>query len=272
MRLGLPLWSSTLLWRSAEAGCVLALALTCGHFVEGAAEARRAARLAELEPTAVTPLSASPAEEPANLPEYILAAHRFTANCQPSLDLAARDGAQITLTLQADCAADGRVEIRHGGMEFAARMPIGRPLRLTIPALEAGGEVVVRLEGGEELRGVVALPDLSRHRRFVLTSADPMRLQADAEGGWMTQLGDADLDQPLVAQVYTYPAQGSAKVQVQLRNTAATCGQSLRGQTISSRLGRVEASLLRVDLPECAAGPVAIYLKNLDQDVKVASR
>ncbi|MCW1917158.1 hypothetical protein NX862_00160 [Rhodobacter sp. KR11] len=273
MRDMVPAWFSALLWRGAEAAFVVAVAVTCGSYVENSAQARQAAWQARMSPNSITPLSASLTEEaPRSQPHYGLMA---APNCAPQLTLAARDGALIVLTLQAACAADGRVEITHAGMTFAARMPIGRPLRLTLPALDAAGEVLAVLPGGMQARAAVALPDLRALHRFAVTAptAQALQLQGDPEaGGALTLLGDADLAQPLLAQVYTYPAKGAAQARVEVTSSAVFCGQSLIGQTISSRFGRADATALRVDLPECGARPVVMHLKNLDQDVKVASR
>lgn len=183
MRDMVPAWFSALLWRGAEAAFVVAVAVTCGSYVESSAQARQAAWQARMSPNSITPLSASLTEEaPRSPPHYGLMA---APNCAPQLTLAARDGALIVLTLQAACAADGRVEITHAGMTFAARMPIGRPLRLTLPALDAAGEVLAVLPGGMQARAAVALPDLRALHRFAVTAptAEALQLQGDPEAG-----------------------------------------------------------------------------------------
>lgn len=147
----------------------------------------------------------------------------------------------------------------------------------------------MRLPDGREVQAALAMPDLTEARRFAVTWTGPEALDlrgvagattvsaaepgpaTGGDAGWMTELGTPGLPRPLLAQVYTYPADDAAEVTLQAASSAQLCGQRLNAQTISSRFGRAEATGLSVDFPECAAGPVVMDLKNLDQDVKVAS-
>ncbi len=268
MRRTLPAWVSATLQRGAEACMVAAVAVTCGTFVESAALDRHQDQLARLTPKTIVPLSASLAQEPLAAPVQ----SRMASVCRPALSLAARDAARLVVTLEAPCAADTRVEISHAGMTFAVRMPIGRPLRLTLPALEASGQVSATLVDGVTAFAAKPVRDLADLRRFAVTAttADALRLQGGV--GATEVLGSKDLAQPLLAQIYTYAKDAEADPVLAVQSSTALCGQSLIGKTISSRLGRAEATALRVDLSECGARPVVMHLKNLDQDVKVASR
>ena len=268
MRRNLPGWITATMQRGAEACLVAAIAVTCGTFVESAALDRHQDQLARLAPRTIVPLSAGLAEEPIAAP----AQGHMAAGCIPRLGLAARDAARLVVTLETPCAADTRVEISHAGMTFAVRMPIGRPLRLTLPALAVSGEVSATLVDGVTAFAAAPVEGLAELRRFAVTasSADALRLQGAA--GATEVLGSKDLAQPLLAQIYTYPKEAEAGPALAVQSSAALCGQSLIGKTISSRLGRAEATALRVDLSECGARPVVMHLKNLDQDVKVASR
>ena len=288
MRESPPVLSLTPLWRVAQAAFVLGLALTCGLFVEGAARERQDAQRFDLAPRAITPLSASlvSAAAPAMDLSRMVPGH----SCIPALTLAPKAGALIVLTLEAPCLADQRVEIAHAGLRFAVLMPVGRPLRLTLPALEASGAVEVTLMDGRQVADAAPVPDLKDHRRFAVSWTGPEgialvaqegggevslaepRADLASDAGWMAALGDADLASPALAQVYTYPADRLAEVTLQATSLPGLCGQRLLARTLVSRAGQAEATGLRVDLPECSAGPVVMHLKNLDQDVKVASR
>ncbi len=277
---------SALLLRGTGACLVVGLALFCGRFVEEAAQKRHAARMASLVPQQITQLSAAAVSRDA---AQGLTQPAMAATCTPVLTLTPKEGAVIALTLDAPCAAETPVEITHAGMVLAARMPTGRPLHMVLPALSADGAVSARLPDGTTVSAAVPVADLGRYRRFAVTwsgPADvalhgigPSDVSAEAPGpgpasgqGWMASLGDADLAHPRLAQVFTYPAEGTAEPMLELASTPATCGQSLIGQTISSRFGQADATGLRVDLPDCAAGRVVMHLKNLDQEMKVASR
>ncbi|NBZ88067.1 hypothetical protein [Stagnihabitans tardus] len=288
MRDAPPVLSLTPLWRVTQAAFVLGLALSCGLFVESAARERQDARRFDLAPQAITPLSASPVGTSG--PTWPLSRLAPGHACTSALTLEPKTGALIVLTLEAPCLADQRVEISHAGLRFAVPMPVGRPLRLTLPALEASGEVEILLQDGRKIAEAAPVPDMKDHRRFAVSWTGPQALDLVAwdgrvevslaepratlgtDAGWMAELGDAALPHPALAQVYTYPAEAQAEVTLRATSLPGLCGEKLIARTFSSRLGQAEATGLRVDLPECSAGPVVMHLKNLDQDVKVASR
>lgn len=266
----------TLTWRLTGVGAVVGLALLSGQFVETAAQNRHQARLSLFLPQEITPLSAS--AESRDLHTAPEPARAGLTGCTPALRLVPRDGAVLSVTLDAPCAAETRVQISHGGMSFAARIPTGRPLHVLIPALEASGRVSVALPDGTALTAVAPVDGLQDLRRFAVTwqGGARVRLQPGETGataqGWIAELGDATLDSPALAAVFTYPAAGKAEPMLDVAATPQSCGQRVLGQTITSRMGRAEATALSVDLPECAAGDAVMHLKNLDQETKIALR
>lgn len=289
MRDSLPEWMSDLLWRGAGATFVIGMALFCGRFVEEAAAERAALRAALQVPHQITPLSATTPEAAGDKLWFTRGPSQNPA-CEPGLTLQAKPGALLSVTLTAPCAANTRVEIRHGDLRFTKRMPAGRPLHFAFPALEASGAVRVILSEGSVIEAVAPLTDLVGYRRFALAwsgaegfdieaEEGARRISAEEPGagpgtlaGWLVELGDAEDAGSLQAQVYTYPVSGLAEVTARLVSTPATCGQRLRGMTLSSQAGAVEVAALRVDLPDCAAGRVVLPLKNLDRGMKLALR
>jgi hypothetical protein len=160
-------------------------------------------------------------------------------------------GALLDLTLTAPCAKDGRIEIRHGGLAFAQRMPAG-PLHLIFPALAGAGRVSILLPDGTLMAATRQVADMARHRRFGLS--------------WQ-RFGDAGLAPPLRAAVLVAP--GPAEIDL---HPAGACATRLEAVTVLSEGGRAEITDLFVDLPECGARTPGLHLKNLDQGLKIALR
>ena len=91
-----------------------------------------------------------------------------------------------------------------------------------------------------------------------------------AGGGWLSLLGEPAVEMPLLAQVWTYPSDGSAaRIVVEAPVTANTCGHDLLGQTV---IRDADAADLTLAVPDCSAVGDFLVLKNLAQNTKLAAR
>ena len=175
----------------------------------------------------VVTISASP-EASVSLPKLpVLAA---APACEGVLTAMAQPGAMLGLTLAAPCHAGERVVLRHAGLAVTGRVDAAGALHVSLPALDNAGAVAVEFADGTEVQAAVSVPDLRGVRRlgvqwqagdaFALhgleggaelqtagdvSAAHPGVIGA-AQGGWLVTLGDASVAAPLLAQVYTYPA------------------------------------------------------------------
>ncbi|HSF62971.1 MAG TPA: hypothetical protein VLA78_01195, partial [Paracoccaceae bacterium] len=158
-------------------------------------------------------------------------------------------------------------------------------------ALDAGGEVAAVLPGGDRL-GAAAPLDLSAVERFAVqwSGADAFQLHAyedgaafgqpghvsaadpgralplvPGRGGHLLTLGDAGVDLPLLAEVYTFPADPARRVAVTVESavTPATCGRELLGETLHSRKGATTAADIALAMPGCDALGDFLVLNNL---------
>jgi len=220
--------------------------------------------------------------------------------CPVSLDLSAADNAMIAITLIAPCHANERVVLKHAGLTVTAKTTLTGALFADLPALEQNARVEVMFKDATLATAEIAVPDLAGMRRFAVqwqqddafqlhgfedgsdfggpgdvSAATPHQpiAGAPAKGGFMTLLGDATTDLPMLAQVYTYPETTTAKPEVVLEAavTPATCGRELLGQTLQTSADAVKISDIALAMPECDAVGDYLVLKNLVPEMTIAA-
>lgn len=244
-------------------------------------------------------ISASP-EDRITLPQ--MPAPVAAPACEQTLGLTAAPGAMLDLTLTAPCHPGERVVLRHAGLTVTGKTDAGGMLVMAVPALDAGGAVAVEFADGTELRGAAKVPDLAGLHRLALqwaagdafalhglengaglqtagdvSAANPGKMP-DGSGkklktGWLVALGDAEVTAPLLAEVYTYPAdtRRRADVAILAQVGAGTCGHEMMGQTLASVAGAVSVTDLTLSMPACDGKTGYLVLKNLFPDMKIAS-
>jgi hypothetical protein len=222
------------------------------------------------------------------------------AACDTTLDLMTEANAMIGITLLAPCHPNQRVVLRHAGLAVTAQTTSTGALFTAIPALEADATVELSFADGTDASGTIAVPDVATLRRFGVqwqaddafqvhafenaaaygapghvSAADPHRPAAgmQATGGFLSLLGDAATENPLLAEVYTFPADLTAKpeVVVEAAVTDKTCARELLAETLSSSGGSVFVTDLTLAMPDCDAVGDYLVLKNLFLDLNMAS-
>ncbi len=212
--------------------------------------------------------------------------------CPVSLDLLAEPSAMIGLTLIAPCRMNERVTIKHAGLAFSAQTTATGALFTALPAMDTAGAVEVIFADGDSARAKIAMPEVAALRRFAVqwqaddafqihafengagygeagevTAATPHRPAPGlaAVGGFLTLLGDPAVPVPLLAEVYSFPADPAARpeVVVEAEVTAKTCGRELLAETVSSIGGKVEVGDLTLAMPECDGIGDFLVLNNL---------
>ena len=220
--------------------------------------------------------------------------------CTLSLDLLPEPSAMIGITLLAPCRAHERVVLRHGGLAVTAKTSGNGALFVSLPALNEAASVTIRFSDGQVVEGAVSVPDAAQLRRFGVqwmgddafqlhafetgadygepghvSAADPHLplAGADAAGGFLSVLGDDQVDLPMLAEVYTYPSTNAAPVRlvVEAAVTKVTCGREILGETIADAGGEITMTDLTLTMPDCSAIGDILVLKNLDPDLKIAA-
>jgi hypothetical protein len=268
----------------------------------------RPAPLQSMPTEAVPPIIESPAEpvatpipaQPAPAQTVVQPVPAAADACAPSLRLAAAPQAMIGVSLVAPCAKDARVVIAHEGLTITGKTNAEGSLFLSVPALAVEAQVTARLPGGEEVDQTVRVPAMATLRRMGVQwhDADAFQLHAfengagygeaghisaakpqtpttgfAGTGGFITLLGDASVDLPMMAEVYTFPAgiAANADIMIEAAVTEATCGRELLGETIMTLAGEVYITELTLAMPECDAVGDILVLKNLLTDLTIAA-
>jgi hypothetical protein len=220
-------------------------------------------------------------------------------DCTPSLELAAGPGAMLGLRLTAPCRLDERVVIRHAGLAVTGRTSAKGALFVSLPAMTRKADVSVLFAGGETVAASLDLPEAELYHRFGVQwmGADAFQVHAfeggadygepgDVSGanphapgagsgpdvGFLSVLGDDQVDTPMLAEIYSFPA-GPKPVDlvVEAAVTTETCGREIIGETLSSEGGVVKVNDLSMFMPGCDAIGDYLVLKNPAQDLKLAA-
>ena len=225
--------------------------------------------------------------------------------CNRVLGLTAAPGAMLDVALSAACHASERVVLRHAGLAVTGKTDAAGVLLVSLPALDDAGAVTVEFADGTEVRAAAAVPDLRGLRRFgvqwaagdafalhgledgaeLLAAGDvsaeapgaaPGALPDGAalpEGGRMASVGDASVGAPLLAQVYTYPADGGVRTDMAILAAVGpdTCGRDMMGQTLASEAGAVSVTDLTLSMPPCDGQSGYLVLNNLFTDMKIVA-
>jgi hypothetical protein len=219
-------------------------------------------------------------------------------DCTPVLRLAPAAGAMIDVGLSSPCRPSERIVLRHAGLAVTYRTNSVGALTARLPALTDQAVVSVLFAGGTTIEAELALPEAGQIRRFGVQWLGPLAFginafengagyggaghvsAADAgrpaagrqDRGFLTLLGDETVDQPMLAEVYTYPdGSRDVPVLVEAAITAKTCGLELLGETLNVAGGTVAVSDLSVTMPGCDAAGDFLLLKNLVPDMTLAS-
>ncbi|WP_146038040.1 hypothetical protein [Tabrizicola aquatica] len=291
-------------WSLVRASAALAVALAAGHLAQAVRPADPAALIATASKDTVAPQSTMAVSVPksaslrSGLVDQATDLSRITsvsadtapaADCPASLGLTALPGAMIGLSLTAPCNRAERVVIRHAGLSFTARTGAEGTLHIQFPALQQTALVAVYLEGSAIVLGEVPVTDLGGLRRFALQWDSPALFDlrvaegdrlfvgsagqpADPLGQKIVSLGTASVTDPLLAEVYTYPAAATdVSLTVELRIDPETCGRTLNTQILALHSGRVEVRDYPVAVPLCGTSGDILVLKNLAPDLKLAT-
>jgi hypothetical protein len=298
--------------RVARFLAVIAIAMAAGHLVQTLAGRKPAlqAQAATNLPKDIVQLSAGGGDEPMMVLTHVAAPEDFldagktidrvraAANvapvCGTELALQVRPAGMIGVVLTAPCRSQQRVVLHHAGLAITGKIDADGHLVTDLPALSVGAVVQILFLDGTKIEQAVTVPDVATLRRFGVQwqgaeafavhgfqgGADlgqPGDISAtnvgSAQGGTMTVMGDTTVENPLLAQIYTYPSDSTQSVDVVLEAavTQATCGHDLLGEAIFSEDGRATITDLTLAMPDCSGVGDFLVLKNLASDMKIAA-
>lgn len=209
--------------------------------------------------------------------------------CRPELQLSALPGAMIRLAVAAPCNRGERFIVRHAGLSFSARTQADGRATLTFPALRADAAVAVYLQDSRLLLNKVVVPDAAAYARFAIVWEMPADIELRVTDGSKVLVGSAvpvtddeerviklgldTVQSPVLARVYSTPGSslGEAEITGELRITPASCGRTLRVETVYSAAGIATRSERAIRVPLCGTAGDILVLKNLAPAAKLAA-
>lgn len=247
------------------------------------------AALADPAP-AIAPLDAAPVAAPS---VTAVAEPMPAPNCDIQLELVTQPGAMIGITLLAPCNPAERVVLWHDGLAVTGKTSATGSLFTSLPAFEERAIVEVRLKSGDRHSQSIDVPEAREIKRFAVQwqDADAFQLHAfvggagynqvghysaaftgkPEDGTFVSVLGDASTELPLLAEVFTFGSNTSAEVVVEASISTETCGRTIFGEMIAVEEGSLEIQDLTLAMPECDGIGDILVLKNLMQDMKLAA-
>lgn len=219
--------------------------------------------------------------------------------CTVDMAVIAQPGAVVDLGLLAPCHIAERVLIRHGGLVVTGVTSAAGTLIASIPALQSPAEITLTFPDGEIASASVAVEDIGRFDRFAvqwmesdafqlhayergatdgdgghISSANPRK--ASATGAFLSLIGDSQAPRPLLAEVFTWPADtaalsGEVALTIEAAVTPETCNREILGETLQLTAGRLVVRDLTMSMPGCDAIGEFVSLQNPLAAEKLAS-
>jgi hypothetical protein len=270
-------------------------------FIPGAdevrAQARPPRRLAEPEALRLAALDTRTDAGGPMLPA--LAAPQAGTGCEATLVAAPREAALVQLTLDAPCHPQSRVELRHGMLELVAVTDAAGRLEMVIPALAVSAEFTARLDGLPALAAATEVTALSRYHRVAIVWAGVGDLElhafengaqygaaghvwsgapgdpASSAGGFAMRLGHPDDPVPLMAEVYTVPADSvdNLRLTVESRVDRDSCGLDLAGHAVHVTQGAsADPVQIVLAMPHCDSAGSVLVLDGVFPELALAAR
>ncbi|WP_306045995.1 hypothetical protein [Nioella sp. MMSF_3534] len=228
----------------------------------------------------------------------------FGLPCGLTVSTSASEGAVVALDIMDPCQPHSRVIIEHSGLNLTGRTDVMGLLTMDVPVFENPAFFTVRMPDGASDSSLAIVPDLDSYYRvglqwnedralelhameFGATYGDPGHIWLDhagsvdravaGEGGFVMQVGSADVENPMLAQIYSFPrdtldGNGNVRLSIEAPVTEANCGQDTLARTLElEEDGRVAVIELTFTLPDCDAVGDYLVLQNLLHDLRVAS-
>lgn len=271
----------------------------------GFAETLSGIQFTSSDPGVSMPQATQSAPRPFVMQQPTTAAATGVAQCDPSITATAADVAMIDLNVDAPCHANARVTLHHEGMMFAVQTDGRGQANIQVPALKVSSIVIASFEDGIGAMIETNTPSLASYDRVVLQWQGNTGLQIHAfefgasydqkghvwsgqpqaaadtmsgEGGFVLQLGNPNVANPLLAEVYTFPSgtasrTGDVDMTVEAEVTRQNCERSVAAQTLQFSPNQgLTIQDLTFSLPSCQAIGEFLVLNNLLNSVQLAQR
>lgn len=229
---------------------------------------------------------------------------QMEAACEITATARTVAAAMVKLSLSAPCLPQERVTVHHEGMLFNQSTDDAGAFDITIPAMAVDATFVVAFTNGEGAVAQTTVEELGDFDRVAVQwkgnagfelharefGADygseghvwsgamrDMTYAVTGQGGFISTLGDPDVPDGLLAEVYTFPAnavqnEGDVALSVEVVVGQNNCGVEIEAKTLQTFSGKdITSRNLTLSVPDCDATGNFLVLNNLFEDLKVAS-
>lgn len=226
-------------------------------------------------------------------------------DCGISMEAMPAAAAMVDLRISAPCNASEKLTLHHHGLMFTEVMQPDGTLKISVPAMAERATFIAAFDNGDGATATVDVSSLSFYDRVAVqwrgeaglqlharefdaeyfatghiwaAAAGDMANAARGEGGFLTRLGRVDVPEARIAEVYSFPSgtartAGEVLLSVEAEITLLNCDQKVEAQSLEIR----DAESLRIreltlEMPACDSAGDFLVLKNLIEDLKIASR
>ena len=222
--------------------------------------------------------------------------------CKVTLTATPIAAALVDLDLSAPCAPNERVVIHHNGMMFSDVTNSAGMFSTTVPALSTAAVFIASFAGGEGAVANATVNEINTYNRAVVQMQGNFSISLHARefganygetrhiwsehpgdivdgvtghGGFMIELGNRNLENPLIAEVYSFPSGiakevGDIALSVDIEITSENCNKDIEAQTLQTSRGeKIAVQTLDMSMPACDAVGDFLMLKKLVNDMKV---
>lgn len=226
-------------------------------------------------------------------------------DCAPDLMATVLPGAMVRLDLTAPCNPNARLTLHHQGMMFSEVTDAAGSISVEVPALAEIAVFIAALDAGEGAVATASVPEVAMFDRAVLLwqgdtglsiqarefgadYGDPGHVWAQAartpeaaltgEGGFLVRLGNGDTNNPLMAEIYSFPSgltdrAGDVILSVEAEITPLNCGRDIAAQSLQiAPTAETSATDLTLTMPGCDTVGDLLLLETMLTDLQVASR
>ena len=226
-------------------------------------------------------------------------------NCNAKLTAEPSAGAMVDLFLTAPCLAGERLTIHHGGLRFTEILGDDGSLTLSVPALAEQASFVVAFANGDGAVARTEVDSLPFYDRVAVQWSGETGLQiharefgadyggeghvwhgaprdvtavAGGQGGFMTRLGNDEVPDPMMVEVYTFPTsasrdEGQVAISLEAEVGETNCDREIAATAYELKGGgQARVQDLTMSLPGCEAIGEFLVLKNLLEDLTIARK
>lgn len=223
--------------------------------------------------------------------------------CDYEMTATPEAAAMVRLSLDAPCMVNERFTLHHNGMMFTHATDNDGKTEILVPALSENAVFIVAFGNGEGAVANATVSSLEYYDRAVVQWKGQSGMQVHAleygstygeaghvwldaardrsaaalgEGGFLTRLGAGDVDNALLAEVYTFPSgmakrSGEVMLRVEAEITAANCGRDVEAQSLQKTAdGDLKTQDLVLAMPDCNTVGDFLVMDNLLSDLKIA--